>query len=153
MCNHLRNQEWLTNSEGYGWFNGYYDNNGKRVEGDFPKGVRMTLTGQVFALMGGVASDEQANEIVRSVDRYLYDAKLGGYRLNTDFGEVLPSLGRGFGFAYGHKENGAMFSHMAVMYANALYQRGMAIAGLQSPGWHLPALSGFFAQPHLSGYP
>ena len=77
LCNHLRNQEWLTNSEGYGWFNGYYDNKGKRVEGDFPKGVRMTLTGQVFALMGGVATDEQANEIVRSVDHYLYDAKVG----------------------------------------------------------------------------
>jgi cellobiose phosphorylase len=89
----------------------------------------MILTGQVFALMGGVASKEQAKEIVRSVDHYLYDAKLGGYRLNTDFGEVLPSLGRGFGFAYGHKENGAMFSHMAVMYANALYKRGMARQG------------------------
>jgi cellobiose phosphorylase len=38
-------------------------------------------------------------------------------------------LGRGFGFAYGHKENGAMFSHMAVMYANALYQRGLVRQG------------------------
>ncbi len=130
LCNHLRNKEWLTNSEGYGWFNGYYDNAGTRVEGDFPKGVRMTLTGQVFALMGGVATDQQASKIVRSVDRYLYDAKVGGYRLNTDFGEVLPNLGRGFGFAYGHKENGAMFSHMAVMYANALYQLGRVKGGL-----------------------
>ncbi|MGB8213299.1 MAG: cellobiose phosphorylase [Anaerolineales bacterium] len=129
LCYHLRIQEWLTNSEGYGWLNGYYDNDGMRVEGDFPKGVRMTLTGQVFALMGGVASDEQANEIVRSVDHYLYDARVGGYRLNTDFGEVLLNLGRGFGFAYGHKENGAMFSHMAVMYANALYQRGLVRQG------------------------
>ncbi len=129
LCNHLREQEWLTNSEGYGWFNGYYDNAGKRVEGDFPHGVRMTLTGQVFALMGGVASDDQAKEIIRSVDRYLYDEKVGGYRLNTDFGEVLLNLGRAFGFAYGHKENGAMFSHMAVMYANALYQRGWVKQG------------------------
>jgi cellobiose phosphorylase len=131
LCNHLRKQEWLTNSEGYSWFNGYYDNNGMKVEGDSPKGVRITLTGQVFALMSGVASDEQANEIVRSVDRYLYDPNLGGYRLNTDFGEVLPNLGRAFGFAYGHKENGAMFSHMAVMYANALYRRGMAMEGFK----------------------
>jgi cellobiose phosphorylase len=129
LCNHLRKNEWLTNSEGYSWFNGYYDNNGMRVEGDFPNGVRMTLTGQVFALMGGVASDEQAHEIVRSVDHYLYDARVGGYRLNTDFGEVLPNLGRAFGFAYGNKENGSMFSHMAVMYANALYQRGMVRQG------------------------
>ncbi len=43
LCNHLRTHEWLTNSEGYSWFNGYYDNDGQRVEGDFPKGVRMTL--------------------------------------------------------------------------------------------------------------
>lgn len=129
LINHLRIEEWLTDSAGYGWFNGYYDNKGMRVEGDFPKGVRMTLTGQVFALMGGVASDEQAEEIVRSVDHYLYDAGIGGYRLNTNFGEVMPDLGRAFGFAYGHKENGAMFSHMAVMYAYALYQHGMARQG------------------------
>ena len=34
-----------------------------------------------------------------------------------------------FGFAYGEKENGAVFSHMAVMYANALYRRGFAREG------------------------
>jgi cellobiose phosphorylase len=129
LINHIRAEEWLTDSAGYGWFNGYYDNKGMRVEGDFPKGVRMTLTSQVFALMGGVADNDQASEIVRSVDHYLYDARVGGYRLNTDFGEVLPDLGRAFGFAYGHKENGAMFSHMAVMYAYALYQRGLSKQG------------------------
>lgn len=36
-----------------------------------------------------------------------------------------------FGFAYGHKENGAVFSHMDIMYANALYQRGFAFEGLK----------------------
>ena len=34
-----------------------------------------------------------------------------------------------FGFAYGEKENGAVFSHMAVMYANALYRRGFVQEG------------------------
>ena len=91
-----------------------------------PLGVRMTLTGQVFALMGGIASDEQVREMLRAADHYLFDARLGGYRLNTNFGEVLLNMGRCFGFAYGHKENGAMFSHMAVMFAYALYQRGLA---------------------------
>jgi cellobiose phosphorylase len=128
---HLRAHEWITNADGLSWFNGYYDDDGQRVEGDHPNGVRMTLTGQVFTLMGGIAADEQAREIVRAVDRYLYEAQLGGYRLNTDFGEVLLNLGRCFGFAFGHKENGAMFSHMAVMYANALYQRGFAAAGFK----------------------
>jgi len=125
----LRENEWITDRAGMGWFNGYYDNDGLRVEGDGPHGVRMTLTGQVFALMGGIATDAQAQEIVRSAGRYLYDRRLGGFRLNTDFGDVQLNLGRCFGFAFGHKENGAMFSHMAVMYANALYQRGMVREG------------------------
>ena len=129
LMDHLRKQEWLENAAGYGWFNGYYDNDSRRVEGDHPNGVRMTLTGQVFALMTGVATDEQAAEIVRSVNCYLYDESVGGPRLNTDFDQVLLNLGRCFGFAYGHKENGAMFSHMAVMYANALYQRDFVREG------------------------
>ena len=126
MYANIRTQEWISNGEGFSWFNGYYDNTGQRLEGDHPKGVRMTLTGQVFTLMGGIASDAQAQKIIQSVNRYLYDESVGGYRLNTNFGEVLLNMGRCFGFAYGHKENGAMFSHMAVMYASALYRRGFA---------------------------
>jgi cellobiose phosphorylase len=132
MMEHLRAHEWITNHAGLSWFNGYYDNDGQRVEGDHANGVRMTLTGQVFTLLGGIATDEQAQAIVRAVDRYLYEAQMGGYRLNTDFGEVLLNLGRCFGFAFGHKENGAMFSHMAVMYANALYQRGFVAEGFKA---------------------
>jgi cellobiose phosphorylase len=125
----LRDHEWIENREGYQWFNGYYDNDGQRVEGDHPAGVRMTLTGQVFPIMGGIATPEQIVRIVAAVDRYLQDPVQKGYRLITDFGGVQTNLGRGFGFAYGHKENGAMFSHMAVMYANALYQRGFIREG------------------------
>lgn len=125
---HLRKQEWTSSREGYSWFNGYYNNDGIRVEGDHPNGVRMTLTGQVFAIMYGVADDEQVKEMIRSVDRYLRDEDIG-YRLNSSFGEIQQNLGRAFGFAFGHKENGAMFSHMTVMYANALYQRGFAKEG------------------------
>jgi cellobiose phosphorylase len=129
MFDHLRTQEWISNHDGYAWFNGYYDNDGQRVEGDHETGVRMTLTGQVFTLISGIATDEQVRAIARAADRYLYDRRVGGYRLNTDFGEVLLNLGRSFGFAFGHKENGAMFSHMAVMYAYALYQRGLIEEG------------------------
>ena len=129
---HLQENEWVQDKAGRGWFNGYYDNDGQRLEGEHPLGVRMTLTGQVFALMGGIASIEQAHAIIQAADHYLYNPKIGGYLLNTDFGEVLLNLGRAFGFAYGHKENGAMFSHMAVMYANALYQRGFAAEGFRA---------------------
>lgn len=129
LVGHLRRQEWIQDRAGFAWFNGYYDDEGQRVEGDHPNGVRMTLTGQVFAIMGGIATDEQSRAIVRAADHYLLAPELGGYRLNTDFGDIQLTLGRCFGFAFGHKENGAMFSHMAVMYANALYQRGMVPEG------------------------
>ena len=87
------------------------------------------LTSQVFAIMSGTATPDQIRKICQSADKYLYDEKAGGYRLNTDFGEEKMDLGRMFGFAYGEKENGAVFSHMAVMYANALYRRGFAQEG------------------------
>jgi cellobiose phosphorylase len=131
IINHIRNNEWIKNSEGYEWFNGYYDNSGNRVEGDHINGVRMNLTSQVFTTMGGTATDEQIEKIIKSVNKYLKDDKVGGYRLNTNYHEVKKDLGRLFGFAFGHKENGAMFSHMAVMYGNALYKRGYADAGYE----------------------
>jgi cellobiose phosphorylase len=129
ICDHIRNNEWIKNSDGYEWFNGYYDNDGKRLEGDNPNGVRMTLTGQVFTVRSGIATNEQVKKIIKSVNKYLKDPKIGGYRLNTNFGETLLNLGRGTGFAFGHKENGSIFCHMAVMYANALYIRGFVNEG------------------------
>ena len=126
---HLRAQEWIEGEEGEGWYNSYYDNSGNRVEGYFPEGVRMMLTGQVFAIMSGTATEEQIKKITAAADHYLYDKSCGGYRLNTDFNELKFDMGRMFGFAYGEKENGAVFSHMAVMYANALYRRGFVKEG------------------------
>ena len=129
MARHMREtvraQEVLS-AQGERWFNSYYDDHGRPVEGEHENGVRMMLTGQVFALMSGTADGDLARAVVHAADRFLYDEALGGYRLNTDFGELKTDLGRLFGFAYGHKENGAVFSHMAVMYAYALYTQGLS---------------------------
>ncbi len=132
MMDHIRKTEWIEDGKEEGWFNSYYDNSGKAVEGYFPQGVRMMLTGQVFAVMGGTAEDEQITKICSSADRYLYQKEIGGYRLNTNFHEQKYDLGRMFGFAYGEKENGAVFSHMTVMYANALYRRGFVKEGYKA---------------------
>ncbi len=129
IAGHVRQTEWLQISPKVGFFNGYYDNHGRRVEGVFPKGVRMTLAGQTFPVMSGVATSEQVREIFFSVKKYLQDPGLGGFRLNTNFHEIRLDLGRAFSFAYGEKENGAFFSHMIVMFANALYQRGFVCEG------------------------
>ena len=124
----IRSQEWLEMGE-YGFFNGYYDNNGCRLEHLTQEKTDMMLTSQVFTIMSRTASDPQIAKIIKTADRWLYEKKAGGYRLNTDFHEVKYDMGRMFGFAYGQKENGAVFSHMAVMYANALYRRGYAKEG------------------------
>ena len=128
----IRAQEWVTDGKENGWFNGYYDNHGRQVEGCIDNNVRMMLTGQVFSIMGNVADDTQIAAITKSADTYLYKKEVGGYRLNTDFKEEKFDLGRMFGFAYGEKENGAVFSHMTVMYANALYQRGFIKEGYKA---------------------
>lgn len=129
LMDFIRGQEWIDGGKGEGWFNSYYDNHSRAVEGIFPDHVRMMLTGQVFAVMSGVATDCHIRQMVKSADHYLYQEKSGGYRLNTDFGELKFDMGRMFGFAYGEKENGAVFSHMTVMYANALYRRGFVKEG------------------------
>lgn len=127
----IRQQEWVGDGTGMKWFNSYYDDHGNQVEGAFDNSVRMMLTGQVFAIMSGAALDSQVQEISRAVDWYLWESGRGGCFLNTDFQEVKTDLGRMFGFAYGTKENGAVFCHMAVMYAYALYSRGLAAEGLR----------------------
>jgi len=131
LMEHIREQEWIEDGEN-GWFNSYYDNSQRPLEGITEKGVRMMLTGQVFAVMSGTATDAQVQAITRSADRYLYKKETGGYRLNTDFHELKFDMGRMFGFAYGEKENGAVFSHMTVMYANALYRRGFVREGYRA---------------------
>ena len=88
LTEHIRNQEWLEIPSDEGWFNSYYDNHGHAVEGIHNEQVRMMLTGQVFAIMGNVATDEQIRKIVKSADHYLYKKEIGGYRLNTDFQEL-----------------------------------------------------------------
>ncbi len=133
IFDHIRKQEKVTVKEGkesHTWFNGYYDNKANRVEGKPDGKVWMTLTGQVFPVMSGLANQKETDSVVRAVKKYLQDKKLGGFRLNTDFGlRHYLDLGRAFGFAYGTKENGAFFSHMTVMYAYALYKQGFVKEG------------------------
>lgn len=128
---HIRKTEWIDGNDN-GWFNSYYDNDGNRLEGMDGDKANMMLTGQVFSVMAGTANEAQVAEICKAADAYLYDEACGGYRLNTDFNEIKTNMGRMFGFAFGEKENGAVFSHMAVMYANALYTRGFVKEGYKS---------------------
>ncbi|MCU0650935.1 MAG: cellobiose phosphorylase, partial [Candidatus Omnitrophica bacterium] len=125
MSKWLSGHEWLRE----GFFNGYYDNKGIRVDGKRDTGMTMMLASAVFSIMSGLASSKQITAIWRSINLHLKDKKLGGFRLNTDLRKPAMDLGRAYGFAYGDKENGAFFSHMNVMLANALYSRAFVGEG------------------------
>lgn len=153
LTEHIRKNEWVTDGEGNGWFNGYYDNNGNQVEGVFDGNVRMILTSQVFSIMSGTADREMTGKICKSADRYLYREEAGGYRINTRFDEDKFDLGRMFGFAYGEKENGAVFSHMTVMYANALYRQGFVREGYKALHTLLSAAMDFETSKIYPGIP
>ena len=119
---HIRSTEWLKE----GFFNGYYDNRKKRLEGKKGGHMQMTLTAQAFPIMAGVARPWQVRKILQSVNKYLFDKEINSMHLNTDFKEEQHNLGRAFSFSYGEKENGAIFSHMTVMFSYALYKQGFA---------------------------
>lgn len=119
LKNHIRTQEWLKE----GFFNGYYDNQSRRVEGNMDGLMRMTLTGQVFPVMSGIADQGKIESLFINAKKYLQDKKLGGFHLNTDFKQEQHNLGRAFSFVYGDKENGAFFNHMSIMFAYALYKQ------------------------------
>ncbi len=112
----------------HGRFESYINNDGRLLD----TAKTLTLTGQAMALLARTASTDQAQTIAQTTKAALYHPNQGGYRLNSDYGHVLTNMGRAFGFAYGHKENGAVFSHMAVMYAYGLYQYGLVKEGREA---------------------
>lgn len=127
ITEYIRKHEWLNE----GFFNGYYDNQKNKVEGKINGSMRMTLTGQVFPIMSGIATNGQINILFKNSKKYLKDKKLGGWRLNTDFKTEQLNLGRAFSFVYGDKENGAFFNHMSIMFAYSLYLRGFVKEGFE----------------------
>ena len=96
----------------------YIDNDGVFLD----RKDTLSLTGQTMALLSETVTKKRATKIASMTKKALFDPTIGGYKLNSNFHEVKLNMGRAYGFAYGHKENGAVFSHMAVMYAYGLYQ-------------------------------
>lgn len=96
----------------------YIDNDGIFLD----RADTLSLTGQAMALLSETVSKKRAKMIAKVTKQQLFDSTIGGYKLNSNFDELKLNMGRAYGFAYGHKENGAVFSHMAVMYAYGLYQ-------------------------------
>lgn len=123
MTEHINVHEFMQDGS-LGYYRGYYDNDGKPLEEIGRKDI--SLIAQVYPLMYGISDEKKTDEVLHSAKELLFRSDTGGYALNSDYGDHIPhmKMGRMFGFAYGTKENGAVFSHMAVMFANALFRRG-----------------------------
>jgi cellobiose phosphorylase len=128
---HIRGNEWIATKDGERFFNGHYDNDAARVDGDNPHGVRMDLTSQVFPTLSGVATDEQVAALYKAARRYLRDKNVGGLHLCTDLKELKLNLGRVAGFTYGYKEHGGIWNQMNVMFLLGLYTRGFVKEGCE----------------------
>ena len=94
----------------------YVDNDGNWLDNG-----TVSLTGQAMALLSMTIVKEDATTISKVVKNRLFNEDLGGYHLNENYNEVKMNMGRAYGFSYNHKENGAVFSHMALMYTYGLF--------------------------------
>jgi cellobiose phosphorylase len=131
VLRHISTHEWIESKTGHGFFNGYYNNDGERVDGDHEDGPRMNLTGQTFAIMSGAATNQQVVRAYEASKAILKDPGTGGYRLTTPLGPNQWNFGRGFAVVYGEKETGGAFNHMIVMFLNGLYRRGFVREGYE----------------------
>lgn len=110
---HLHNNAFKENR-----YQSYFNNQGL----DPDHGKHVNLTGQAIALLSETPTKKEAQIMSEFVRNELFEKEVGGYHLNSNHKNVLVDMGRAYGFAYGHKENGAVFSHMVMMYAYGLYQ-------------------------------
>ncbi len=124
ILRHIRENEWIESKTGYSFFNGYYNNDGERVDGDHEDCTRMNLTAQTFAIMSGAATGEQVKKAFEAAKAILKDPNTGGFRLTTPLRSNTLNFGRGYAVVYGEKETGGTFNHMVVMFMNGLYRRG-----------------------------
>ena len=110
-----------------GFYQSYIDKEGLYLDNE----KTMMLTGQAMALLNDIATKDQAKSLIKKTKELLYESNLGGYKLNTKY-EDNKFFGRAFYFSYNHKENGAVFSHMVMMYAFGLYNYGYVKEGRQA---------------------
>ncbi|MDD5644706.1 MAG: hypothetical protein PHO00_04600 [bacterium] len=104
------------------YYTGYFYKNGKPVDTKFSAAeFEINLMPQSFSIMSGVADGEKAGRVIKSVDKYLRDRKIGGLKLNyPPYREFNPGIGRLTGFAPGTKENNAVFNHANLFWIYAM---------------------------------
>lgn len=109
----LKEKAWINNTH----LESYIKDDGMFLDNK----TSINLIGQAMALLNKTLTKDEASLVKDKARELLFNESLGGYKLNTNYHDLLLNLGRAFGFKYGNKENGAVFSHMALMYIYGLY--------------------------------
>lgn len=118
------------------YYIGYFNQKGAPVDTRFSDkhdNFMMYLMPQSFAIFAGVAEGERLEKMIESVNKYLYNAKTGGYKLNYPaYSQFDKSIGRITGFAPGTKENNAIFNHANLFWMYAMLQLGRGEAAFKA---------------------
>ena len=128
---HINQNEWKSESEESGFYNGHYDNLGNQIHGFHEGNVCMDLTSQVIPVMSDVANKTRITALWKSANRFLKDADSPGLRICTEFKNLDLGIGRITGFTYGQKEHGSKWSQQMIMFSYGLYKQGFVEEGFQ----------------------
>jgi len=129
----VNSQEYISDGNGNFFYNAYYTDTFERLGGrNKSGGMNISLTPQAYLMMLGITDKKRAEEIYKSVNRYLRN-KFGGYMLRSDHNDygLIDIMGRGFGLAFKTRENGGQYNHMAVKYMNGLYKNNLVKEGFE----------------------
>ena len=79
------------------------------------------LMPQAFSIISKVAGGKRIQIVIDSVNKYLHDRKVGGYKINyPPYTKFDKRIGRITGFAPGTKENNAVFNHANLFWMYAM---------------------------------
>lgn len=110
------------------YYIGYFHEDGSPVDtlfSDKKDDLMMYLMPHSFAIFSNVAEGERLEKMIESVNKYLFNAKNGGYKLNYPaYNKFDKKIGRITGFAPGTKENNAIFNHANLFWMYAMARLG-----------------------------
>lgn len=109
------------------YYIGYFHKDGTPVDTNRKGNFKIMFMPQIWAVYSGIANAERLKKLLASIDKYLYDSKVGAYKLcYPAYTKFDPTVGRISGFAPGTKENNAVFCHTNLYYMYAMLKLKMA---------------------------
>ncbi|OJU17672.1 MAG: hypothetical protein BGN88_06045 [Clostridiales bacterium 43-6] len=107
-----------------GWYRRCYADSGRAIGSKDEKYAKIFMEPQCWSLVAGVADQERAETIIRSMDELL-DTPVGYLLLTPSFKEFDDTLGRISAMEPGIAENGTIYSHTNVWMVLGLLKYGM----------------------------